>query len=58
MRGVPLRMELGPKDVAKGSVVLRPGEIAPVRKGSRLLPQEGIAAAVSQGAGRDSDRAI
>jgi prolyl-tRNA synthetase len=47
MRGVPLRMELGPKDVAKGSVVLarrdRPG-----KEGKSFVPQQGIAAAVSQ----------
>src|ERR1700747_1845111 len=47
MRGVPLRLELGPKDVAKGSVVLarraRPGKV-----GKSFVPQEGIAAAVSQ----------
>jgi prolyl-tRNA synthetase len=47
MRGVPLRMELGPKDVAKNSVVLarrdRPG-----KEGKSLVPQQGIAAAVSQ----------
>jgi len=47
MRGVPLRMELGPKDVAKNSVVLarrdRPG-----KEGKSFVPQEGIAAAVSQ----------
>jgi prolyl-tRNA synthetase len=47
MRGVPLRMELGPKDVAKNSVVLarrdRPG-----REGKSFVAQEGIAAAVSQ----------
>ena len=47
MRGVPLRMELGPKDVAKGSVVLarrdRPG-----REGKSFVPQQGIAAAVAQ----------
>ncbi len=45
MRGVPLRMELGPKDVAKGTVVLarrdRPG-----KEGKSFVPQEGIAAAV------------
>ncbi len=44
MRGVPLRMELGPKDVAKGTVVLarrdRPG-----KEGKSFVPQEGIAAA-------------
>jgi prolyl-tRNA synthetase len=45
MRGVPLRLELGPKDVAKGSVVLarrdRPG-----KEGKAFVPQQGIAAAV------------
>jgi prolyl-tRNA synthetase len=47
MRGVPLRLELGPKDVAKGSVVLarrdRPG-----KEGKSFVPQERIAAAVAQ----------
>jgi prolyl-tRNA synthetase len=47
MRGVPLRMELGPKDVAKGSVVLarrdRPG-----KEGKTFVPQQGIAAIVGQ----------
>ena len=47
MRGVPLRMELGPKDVAKGSVVLarrdRPG-----KEGKSFVLQQGIAAAVAQ----------
>jgi prolyl-tRNA synthetase len=47
MRGVPLRLELGPKDVAKGSVVLarrdRPG-----REGKAFVPQQGIAASVAQ----------
>ncbi len=47
MRGVPLRLELGPKDVAKGSVVLarrdRPG-----KEGKAFVPQQGIAVAVSQ----------
>ncbi len=46
MRGVPLRMELGPKDVAKGTVVLarrdRPG-----KEGKSFVPQEGIAASVA-----------
>ena len=40
MRGVPLRIELGPKDVAKNSVVLarrdRPG-----REGKSFVPQAG-----------------
>jgi prolyl-tRNA synthetase len=47
MRGVPLRLELGPKDVAKGSVVLarrdRPG-----KEGKSFVPQEGLSAAVSK----------
>jgi prolyl-tRNA synthetase len=47
MRGVPLRMELGPKDVAKSSVVLarrdRPG-----KEGKSFVPQQGIAASVKQ----------
>ncbi|HWW51567.1 MAG TPA: proline--tRNA ligase [Verrucomicrobiae bacterium] len=47
MRGVPLRLELGPKDVAKGSVVLarrdRPG-----REGKTFVPQQGLPAAVGQ----------
>src|SRR5690242_4279155 len=46
MRGVPLRIELGPKDVAKGSVVLarrdRPG-----KEGKSFVPQQGIAATVT-----------
>ncbi|MGH9404556.1 MAG: proline--tRNA ligase [Terriglobia bacterium] len=46
MRGVPLRLELGPKDVAKESAVLarrdRPG-----REGKSFTPQKGIAAAVA-----------
>jgi prolyl-tRNA synthetase len=45
MRGVPLRVELGPKDVAKGNVVLarrdRPG-----KEGKSFVPQEGLADAV------------
>jgi prolyl-tRNA synthetase len=47
MRGVPLRLELGPKDVAKGSVVLarrdRPG-----KDGKTFVPQQGIPAAVKE----------
>src|SRR5271167_2390869 len=47
MRGIPLRLELGPKDVAKGSVVLarrdRPG-----KEGKAFVAQQGIAAAVAQ----------
>jgi prolyl-tRNA synthetase len=47
MRGVPLRMEIGPKDVAKGSVVLarrdRPG-----KEGKSFVSQEGIAESVER----------
>jgi prolyl-tRNA synthetase len=47
MRGVPLRLELGPKDVAKGSVVLarrdRPG-----KEGKTFVPQQAIASSVVQ----------
>jgi prolyl-tRNA synthetase len=46
MRGVPLRIELGPKDIAKGTVVLarrdRPG-----KEGKAFVPQAGVADAVS-----------
>jgi prolyl-tRNA synthetase len=47
MRGVPLRMEIGPKDVAKGSVVLarrdRPG-----KEGKSFVSQEGIERSVQE----------
>ena len=45
MRGVPMRIEIGPKDVAKNSVALarrdRPG-----REGKSFVPRDGLAAAV------------
>lgn len=41
MRGVPLRIEVGPKDVAKGSVAVSRRD-QPGREGKRFLPQEGI----------------
>jgi prolyl-tRNA synthetase len=47
MRGVPLRMEIGPKDVAKGSVVLARRD-KPGKEGKSFVPQEGIAGAVQQ----------
>jgi prolyl-tRNA synthetase len=44
---VPLRLEIGPKDVAKGSVVLarrdRPG-----KEGKSFVSQQGLAASVAQ----------
>ncbi len=47
MRGVPLRIEIGPKDVEKGTVSLarrdRPG-----REGKSFFPQTGLAGTVSQ----------
>jgi prolyl-tRNA synthetase len=47
MRGVPVRLELGPKDVAKGSVVLarrdRPG-----KEGKSFVEQNGIATATGK----------
>ncbi|HYL10752.1 MAG TPA: proline--tRNA ligase [Candidatus Acidoferrales bacterium] len=47
MRGVPLRIELGPKDVAKGSVVLarrdRPG-----KEGKSFAQQSGLAETVKK----------
>jgi prolyl-tRNA synthetase len=47
MRGVPLRIEIGPKDVAKGTVVLarrdRPG-----REGKSFVPREEVAVAVGR----------
>ncbi|MEW6404567.1 MAG: proline--tRNA ligase [Chloroflexota bacterium] len=46
MRGVPLRIEIGPKDIEKGSVALarrdRPG-----REGKSFVPQAGLAHTVS-----------
>jgi prolyl-tRNA synthetase len=47
MRGVPLRIEIGPKDVQKNTVVLarrdRPG-----KEGKSFIPQEGVMEAVPQ----------
>src|ERR1700758_4320916 len=47
MRGVPLRIEIGPQDLAKGSVVLarrdRPG-----KEGKSFQPQQGLPAVVSK----------
>ncbi|HEY0704964.1 MAG TPA: proline--tRNA ligase [Candidatus Acidoferrales bacterium] len=46
MRGVPLRMELGPKDVAKNSVVLARRD-KPGKEGKTFVDQHGITGAVS-----------
>ncbi len=47
MRGVPLRLELGPKDVAKASVVLARRD-QPGKEGKAFVPQQGIDVAVAQ----------
>ncbi len=53
MRGVPLRIEIGPKDVEKGTVALarrdRPGRDPqkPGAGGKSFVPQAGLAAAVA-----------
>jgi prolyl-tRNA synthetase len=46
MRGVPLRIEVGPKDVANGTVALARRDI-PGRDGKSFVPQTGLAATVS-----------
>jgi prolyl-tRNA synthetase len=46
MRGVPLRIEIGPKDVAKGSVVVARRD-KPGKEGKSFVSQQGIAAAVA-----------
>jgi len=46
MRGVPLRIEVGPKDVEKGTVALARRDI-PGREGKAFVPQEGLAQRVA-----------
>jgi prolyl-tRNA synthetase len=46
MRGVPLRVEIGPKDVEKESVALARRDI-PGREGKSFVPQTGLAATVN-----------
>jgi prolyl-tRNA synthetase len=46
MRGVPLRVEIGPKDVEKGSVALARRDVAG-REGKSFVPQASLAATVS-----------
>lgn len=41
LKGVPLRVEVGPKDVEKGSVALARRDI-PGREGKRFVPQAGL----------------
>jgi prolyl-tRNA synthetase len=47
MRGVPLRIEIGPKDVQKNSVVLARRD-KPGREGKSFVPQAGLIDAVKQ----------
>jgi prolyl-tRNA synthetase len=47
MRGVPLRIEVGPKDVAKGQVVLVRRDIAG-REGKSAVPMEGLVGRVRE----------
>lgn len=47
MRGVPLRMEIGPRDVAAGSVVIARRDL-PGRDGKETLSAEGLPRAVPQ----------
>ena len=47
MRGVPLRLEIGPKDVEKGSVLVARRDI-PGREGKTFLSQENLADAVGE----------
>jgi prolyl-tRNA synthetase len=45
MRGVPLRIEIGPKDVASGSAMVARRDV-PGRAGKQTVPMEGLPAAV------------
>jgi prolyl-tRNA synthetase len=47
MRGVPLRIEIGPKDIAKGTVVLARRD-KPGKEGKSFVPREGLAVAVAE----------
>jgi prolyl-tRNA synthetase len=46
MRGVPLRLEIGPKDVEKGAVMAARRDI-PGREGKSFLPQQNIVQSVN-----------
>ena len=41
MRGVPIRIEIGPKDVEKNSVAIARRDV-PGREGKSFIPQEGL----------------
>jgi prolyl-tRNA synthetase len=47
LRGVPLRIEIGPKDVEKGSVTLARRDV-PGRDGKSFVPQSALASSVSR----------
>lgn len=47
MRGVPLRIEIGPKDVAQNTVALARRDL-PGKAGKSFVPQEGLAARVAE----------
>jgi prolyl-tRNA synthetase len=47
MRGVPLRIEVGPKDVANGTVALARRD-KPGREGKSFVPQAGLAGTVAE----------
>jgi prolyl-tRNA synthetase len=47
MRGVPLRIEIGPKDVAKGTVALARRD-KPGKEGKSFVPQEGLPGVVAE----------
>jgi prolyl-tRNA synthetase len=47
MRGVPLRIEIGPKDVEKGSVALARRD-KPGREGKSFVPQAGLSTVVTE----------
>lgn len=46
MRGVPVRLEVGPKDVEKGSAALARRDVLD-KSGKQFVPQDGIVAAVT-----------
>ncbi len=47
LRGVPIRIEIGPKDVEKGSVAIARRDI-PGREGKSFIPQAGLRAVVDE----------
>jgi prolyl-tRNA synthetase len=47
MRGVPIRLEIGPKDLEKNSAVLARRDV-PGRDGKQFVPQDGVVRAVQE----------